>query len=53
LEHLLSLAHLKPWASVEVNAAAKALSSVMNHPDAKKFVKEFEEKHGEIGVHFV
>ena len=46
LEHLLSIVHLKPWASVEVNAAVEALAVEMKCSDVRKFVMEFEEKHG-------
>ena len=47
LNHLLSLTHSIPWASVEIIAATEALAAVMKHPDIGSYVMEVK-KYGEF-----
>lgn len=48
LNHLLSLTHSIPWASVEIIAATEALAAVMKHPDIRSYVMEVKKKYGEL-----
>lgn len=48
LNHLLSLTHSIPWASVEIIAATEALAAVMKHPDIGSYVMEVKKKYGEF-----
>ena len=48
LNHLLSLTHSIPWASVELIAATEALAVAMKHPDIGSYVMEIKKKYGEF-----
>lgn len=48
LNHLLSLTHSIPWASVEMIAATEALAATMKRPDIGSYVMEVKKKYGEF-----